>query len=66
MPSILPDLPDVIAAWQRAIEHPSQPYEIEHRIRRADGQVPVVPHCAGFRFATPTAALIRRDNVAVH
>ena len=31
------DLPDVIAAWQRAIET-SQPYEIEHRIRRADGQ----------------------------
>ena len=31
------DLPDVIAAWQHAIET-SQPYEIEHRIRRADGQ----------------------------
>jgi PAS domain S-box-containing protein len=31
------DLPDVIGAWQHAIET-SQPYEIEHRIRRADGQ----------------------------
>jgi PAS domain S-box-containing protein len=31
------DLPDVIAAWQRAVET-GQPYDIEHRIRRADGQ----------------------------
>ena len=31
------DLPDVIAAWQHAIET-GQRYEIEHRIRRADGR----------------------------
>src|SRR4029077_17298241 len=31
------DLPDVIAAWQHAIET-GEPYEIEHRIRRADGR----------------------------
>jgi PAS domain S-box-containing protein len=30
------DLPDVIAAWQHALET-GQPYDIEHRIRRADG-----------------------------
>src|SRR5262249_40747991 len=30
------DLPDVIAAWQHAIET-GEPYDIEHRIRRADG-----------------------------
>ena len=31
------DLPRVIAAWQHAVET-GQPYEFEHRIRRADGQ----------------------------
>jgi PAS domain S-box-containing protein len=31
------DLPGVIAAWQHAIET-GQPYDIEHRIRRADGR----------------------------
>src|SRR6185295_417616 len=31
------DLPDVVTAWQHAIET-GQPYDIEHRIRRADGQ----------------------------
>jgi PAS domain S-box-containing protein len=31
------DLPDVVAAWQHAIET-GQLYDIEHRIRRADGQ----------------------------
>ena len=31
------DLPDVKAAWQHAIET-GQPYEIQHRIRRADGR----------------------------
>jgi PAS domain S-box-containing protein len=31
------DLSGVVAAWQHAIET-GQPYEIEHRIRRADGQ----------------------------
>ena len=31
------DLPRVVAAWQHAVET-GQPYEFEHRIRRADGQ----------------------------
>jgi PAS domain S-box-containing protein len=31
------DVPGVIAAWQHAIET-GQPYDLEHRIRRADGQ----------------------------
>jgi PAS domain S-box-containing protein len=31
------DLPDVVTAWQHAIET-GQPYDIEHRIRRADGR----------------------------
>src|SRR5262249_26550085 len=30
------DLPDIIAAWQQAIQT-GRPYDIEHRIRRADG-----------------------------
>jgi formate hydrogenlyase transcriptional activator len=30
------DLPDVIAAWQQCFET-GEPYEIEHRLRRADG-----------------------------
>jgi len=31
------DLPRVTAAWQHAV-HTGQPYEFEHRIRRADGE----------------------------
>src|SRR6185295_14668937 len=31
------DLPRVIAAWQHAVDT-GEPYEFEHRIRRADGQ----------------------------
>ena len=31
------DLPQVAAAWQRAVQT-GQPYEFEHRIRRADGE----------------------------
>src|SRR4029079_7088235 len=31
------DLPRVIAAWQHALDT-GEPYEFEHRIRRADGQ----------------------------
>jgi formate hydrogenlyase transcriptional activator len=31
------DLPDVVTAWQHAIET-GRPYDIEHRIRRADGR----------------------------
>jgi PAS domain S-box-containing protein len=31
------DLPRVLAAWQHAVET-GQPYEFEHRIRRADGE----------------------------
>jgi PAS domain S-box-containing protein len=31
------DLPDVLAAWQHAVET-GQPYDFEHRIRRADGE----------------------------
>jgi PAS domain S-box-containing protein len=31
------DLPSVVAAWQHAVET-GQPYEFEHRIRRADGE----------------------------
>jgi PAS domain S-box-containing protein len=31
------DLPDVVAAWQHAVET-GQPYDFEHRIRRADGE----------------------------
>jgi PAS domain S-box-containing protein len=30
------DLPAMVAAWKRAV-HTEQPYDIEHRIRRADG-----------------------------
>ena len=31
------DLPQVMAAWQHAVQT-GQPYEFEHRIRRADGE----------------------------
>ena len=31
------DLSDVVAAWQHAVERGS-PYEVEHRLRRADGE----------------------------
>ena len=37
MPCIRPTCPRVAAAWQHAVQT-GQPYEFEHRIRRADGE----------------------------
>jgi len=51
------DLPGVVAAWQRSVRL-GQPYELEHRIRRADGEYRWF-HVRGLPVRDPTGRIVR-------